>query len=61
MLCLSLLVIIEAYIEFKGCRLNNSSVVLLTDIGEQPSGTQEPDTVRGDALVCVTTYTARLL
>ena len=41
--------------EFNGTRLNNSSVVLLTDIGEQPAGlTSEPDTVRGDALVCVT-------
>ena len=57
MLCLSLLVIIEAYIEFKGNRLNNSSKVILTDIGEQLSGTQEPDTMRGDALVCVTNYT----
>ena len=43
--------------ELKGNRLNSSSTVLLTDIGEQLSGTQEPDTVRGDALVCVTTYT----
>ena len=43
--------------EFKGNRLNSSSVVILTDIGEQLSGKQEPDTLRGDALVCVTTYT----
>ena len=47
----------EAYMELKGNRLNSSSVVILTDIGEQLSGTQEPDTVRGDALVCVTNYT----
>ena len=43
------------FIELNGTRLNNSSVILLTDIGEQLSGpTSEPDTVRGDALVCVT-------
>ena len=48
---------IGVFIEFKGNRLNSSSVVLLTDIGEQPAGpTSEPDTVRGDALVCVTDF-----
>ena len=45
------------FIEFKENRLNSSSVVLLTDIGEQLSGpASENDTVRGDALVCVTDF-----
>ena len=53
--CIQYTISLGVFIEFKGNRLNSSSVVRLTDIGEQPSDpASQNDTVRGDALVCVT-------